>query len=87
MSSTAQVIARYEELSGHTIRNFEWFEMFVATYAVAILMRIAMLMIELGMIPDDSPMPIENPTSYMLSLLLGEPTPTAAGEGWITGKR
>jgi aminoglycoside phosphotransferase (APT) family kinase protein len=74
------IIARYEELSGYTVRNHHYYEVFAGLRAAIITRRIANLRIAAGKLPAASDLAASNPGSYLLARLLGEPTgprPTA----------
>ncbi|HSV40285.1 MAG TPA: phosphotransferase family protein [Nocardioidaceae bacterium] len=82
----AAAVARFEELSGLEVRDIDWWEAFAGVRCAILLMRVGCLLIELGAMPADAPMPIANPASVALAALLGLPTP-GTETGWITGSR
>jgi aminoglycoside phosphotransferase (APT) family kinase protein len=82
----AAMVTRYEELSGLTVRDVDWYEAFAGVRGAILLMRVGTLMIDLGALPPDAAMPLANPASYALAALLGLPAPEAES-GWITGNR
>jgi aminoglycoside phosphotransferase (APT) family kinase protein len=84
--SEAEVIARYEELSGHTLRNIDHFKALASLWSGVMLMRVAYVMIENGLLPEDSPMPQSNPASGVMARLMDLPAPDAAAVNW-TGRR
>lgn len=83
--SRAEVIARYERLSGITLSDLHFYEVFAALRLSLGLLRAANLMVEHGLLPEDSPMGASNPPSVVLAHLLDLPEP---GSGmWVTGRR
>jgi aminoglycoside phosphotransferase (APT) family kinase protein len=81
-----EIVARFEELSGHTCRHLGYYERYGAVFAAIMVMRAAYHMIEAGLLPSDSPMPQANPGSVLLAALLGLPAPTGEVINWA-GKR
>jgi aminoglycoside phosphotransferase (APT) family kinase protein len=82
----AAAIARFEELSGYTVRDIDWFEAWGALRGAILIVRVGNLMIDLGLLPEDAAMPFNNPAAQTLAALLGLPAPTGEA-GWITGNR
>lgn len=82
----AAAVARYEELSGFTVRQLDFYEAFAGVRAAILLLRVGRLMIELGLMPEDAPMPLVNPASMSLAVLLDLPAP-GTDAAWITGSR
>jgi aminoglycoside phosphotransferase (APT) family kinase protein len=83
----AQTIARYEELAGRDVRDFDFYEVLGGLRVATIVMRIGTMMIEMGLLPADAAMPISNPASNVLAALLDLPAPAAGHSDWITGNR
>lgn len=81
-----EVIARFERQSGHRLRHLHYYEVFGAVFAAVMVMRGGYLMMDKGMLPPDSNMPLNNPASTLLAGLLGLAAPTGASEDWA-GKR
>ncbi|BCP02764.1 putative phosphotransferase [Mycobacterium paraintracellulare] len=79
-------ITRFEQLTGRTMQDLDWFEAWAALRGAILLLRVGKQMIELGLLPPDAPMPFNNPASQVLASLLDLPAPTGA-VGWITGHR
>lgn len=79
-------ITRFEQLTGHTLRDLDWFEAWAALRGSILLLRVGNQMIELGLLPEDAAMPLNNPASQVLATLLGLPAPDGQ-TGWITGHR
>jgi aminoglycoside phosphotransferase (APT) family kinase protein len=82
----AATVARYEELSGLTVGDIDWYEAFAGVRGAILLMRVGRLMIDLGALPPDAAMPLANPASAALASMLALPAPDAEA-GWITGNR
>lgn len=80
-------VARYEELAGRAVQDFDYYEILAGLRISTIIMRIATMMIEKGMLPADAAMPISNPASTVLATLLDLPAPSAGETAWITGSR
>jgi aminoglycoside phosphotransferase (APT) family kinase protein len=79
-------IARYEELIGRPLLNFYFHEILAATRASILMMRIGMMMIEAGLLPEDASIPVSNPASQLLATMIGLPSPGEA-PAWISGHR
>lgn len=73
--SRAETIARYEQLTGHTVANLDYFEVFAAVRLSIIMVRAAHMMIAAGLLPPDAPMALSNPASQLLATLLDQPAP------------
>jgi aminoglycoside phosphotransferase (APT) family kinase protein len=82
----AATVARFQELTGHTVADLDWFEAWAALRGAILLLRVGNKMIELGLLPTDAAMPLNNPASQVLAALLDLPAP-AGQAGWITGHR
>lgn len=82
----AESIGRYEELLGRPLVNFAFHEVFAAVRATILMMRIGVMMIEAGLMPQDATMPVNNPASQLLAQLLDLPSPSEAAV-WISGNR
>jgi aminoglycoside phosphotransferase (APT) family kinase protein len=76
------ILARFEQLSGHTLRHLDYYERYSAVFGAITMMRAANLMIATGMIPPDSPMPVVNPMSAMLADYLDLPAPSGEVSDW-----
>jgi aminoglycoside phosphotransferase (APT) family kinase protein len=85
-ASRAHSIARYEELLGRPLVNFEFHEVFAAVRATILMMRIGVMMIEAELMPEDATMPVNNPASGLLAQMLDLPSPSGAAI-WISGNR
>jgi aminoglycoside phosphotransferase (APT) family kinase protein len=53
-------IARYEQLTGSAVRNFDYFEVFAAVRFAVIMLRLGTLQIAMGSLPADSEFPRDN---------------------------
>lgn len=76
-------IARYEELSGHTVRNLPYFEVLGGVRMAILVARAATMMQTAGLIPADSAMAVVNPATALLAGLLGLPAPTGDSDYYI----
>ena len=76
-------IARYEELSGHKVRNLHYFEVFAGLRMAILVARAASLLKSAGYIPKDSPMALINPATNLLAELLGLPAPVGESDYYI----
>lgn len=79
-------IARFEELAGHKVADLDWFEAWGALRGAILLVRVGNLLIDLGLLPPDADMPLNNPAAQVLAQLLDLPSPSGQS-GWITGNR
>jgi aminoglycoside phosphotransferase (APT) family kinase protein len=84
--SREETLTRYEELLGRPLVNFAFHEVFAAVRATILMMRVGIMMIEAGFLPEDATMPVNNPASQLLAGMLemsgGPEAPT-----WISGHR
>jgi aminoglycoside phosphotransferase (APT) family kinase protein len=78
------VIARYEELSGRTVRNIAYYEVLAALRGAVIMVRLARMMIDAGLLPADCGMAENNGSSRILAALLGVPAPDGDGIALIS---
>jgi aminoglycoside phosphotransferase (APT) family kinase protein len=76
-------IARYEELSGHSVRDIDFYETFAALRLSILMHRAGNLMIGAGLLPPDAPMKLSNPASQLLAKLAGLPAPDGAVQSFI----
>jgi aminoglycoside phosphotransferase (APT) family kinase protein len=74
-----EVIARYEHLSGRTVRNIAYYEALAALRGAVIMVRLARMMIDAGLLPVDCGMAENNGSSRILADMIGVPAP--AGDG------
>ncbi|EHN11033.1 putative phosphotransferase [Patulibacter medicamentivorans] len=78
-----QVIARYEQLTGHEVRDIDFYEVWAATRLSSIMHRAGNMMIAAGMLPPDAPMKLNNPASQLLAKLIGFEAPTGEAQSFI----
>jgi aminoglycoside phosphotransferase (APT) family kinase protein len=71
--SRAALVARYEELSGHTCADLDVYEVLGGLEAALIMVRVARQMIDAQMLPPDSTMAVHNPATVLLGRLIGLP--------------
>jgi aminoglycoside phosphotransferase (APT) family kinase protein len=81
--SRERVIARYQELSGHSMANVDFYEAFAALRLSILMHRAGNLMIGAGLLPKDAPMKLSNPASQLLAKLVGLAAPTGAVQSFI----
>lgn len=68
--SEQETVKRYEELSGYTPKNLDYYITFAALRLSIIMVRLGHMMIEAKLLPPDAPMLYNNPVLQMLSDLL-----------------
>lgn len=81
-----ETLTRYGELASRPIRNFHYYEVLAGVRLAIVLMRIAHMLMDRGMMPTDHPMPVTNPATVVLAELLGIAA-SGAEVGWVTGYR
>ena len=81
-----QLLARYEELTGRTADNIDYYEALAALRLSMIMMRAGHMMIAAGVLPPDNPIPVSNPASQVLARLLDVPAPAGEVVNFV-GKR
>lgn len=69
--SPEQTVKRYEELTGRTVENLQYLEVFAATKLAILMVRAAHMLIAAGLLPPDSTMALNNPGAKVLSDTLG----------------
>lgn len=79
-----QVIARYEDLAGRRVADIEYYEALAALRGSVIMVRLARMMIDAGLLPADSGMAHNNGSSRILADLLGLPAPEGVGVALIS---
>ncbi|HYZ93331.1 MAG TPA: phosphotransferase family protein [Actinomycetota bacterium] len=67
-----ETIARYEELTGTTVGNLDFFELFSGVRFALIMQRLFSLQMEMGKLPEDSLMPRDNFITVHLAKLCDE---------------
>ncbi|MCK9248010.1 MAG: phosphotransferase family protein [Solirubrobacteraceae bacterium] len=83
LPTAEQVVARYEELTGHTVQHLRFYEVWAAVRLSAIMHRAGNLMIALGFLPADAPMKLNNPASQILAKLIGSDAPSGDAQSFI----
>jgi aminoglycoside phosphotransferase (APT) family kinase protein len=78
-----QVLARYEELTGHTPRHIDFYEKFAALRGAIIAHRLTHMMKAGGAIPADSDMEVSNPAVLHLAKAFDLPAPSTAQGSYI----
>lgn len=81
--SREQTIARYEELSGHAVREIDYYETFSALRLAVLMHRAGNMMVAAGLLPPDAPMKLSNPASQLLAKLADLPAPEGAAQSFI----
>jgi aminoglycoside phosphotransferase (APT) family kinase protein len=71
----ADVVARYEELTGRAVQHLHFYEVFAALRCSVMMVRIAQIMTLGGLLPPGSGMAQSNPASQLLAKTLGLPAP------------
>jgi aminoglycoside phosphotransferase (APT) family kinase protein len=76
--SYAQTERRYEELTGTKVENLDYYEVFAGARFGVIMVRIADLVIEYGMMPPDTDLAWNNAVTRLLAPMVGAPPPSGA---------
>jgi aminoglycoside phosphotransferase (APT) family kinase protein len=75
-------IARYEQLSGHSVRDIDFYEAYAGAQIAVIMIGIADRLVAAGAVPTDADMQNHNPVTVALADLLGLPRPDGGGASW-----
>jgi aminoglycoside phosphotransferase (APT) family kinase protein len=78
-----QVVARYEQRTGHVVRHLDFYEAFAGLRLSILMHRAGNMMIAAGLLPPDAPMKFNNPASQLLAKLIGAEAPTGAAQSFI----
>jgi aminoglycoside phosphotransferase (APT) family kinase protein len=78
-----QVVAIYERASGRTVDHLDYYEVWAAVRLAILMHRAGNLMIELGLLPPDAPMRLNNPASQLLAKLIGAQAPSGSAQSFI----
>lgn len=78
-----ETVARYEELTGFSLPDLHWFEVFCAVRLASLMHRAGNLMVGAGLLPPDAPMKLNNPASQLLAKLLGLEAPSGESQSFI----
>jgi aminoglycoside phosphotransferase (APT) family kinase protein len=81
--SREEVLARYEELTGHALENIDFYEAYAGLRLSILMHRAGNMMMEAGLLPPDAPMKFNNPASQLLAKLTGLPAPEGASQSFI----
>jgi aminoglycoside phosphotransferase (APT) family kinase protein len=73
----------YEQATGHSVRNIEYYEVFAGTRLAILMVRAAHMMISAGLLPPDSSMSQSNPASQLVAGLIGLPAPEGTSTSFI----
>ena len=77
------IVAAYERISGQPVNDLHYYEVFAAVRLSAIMFRAGSLMIEIGFLPPDAPMKLNNPASQLLAGLIGFDIPDGDAQTFI----
>jgi aminoglycoside phosphotransferase (APT) family kinase protein len=83
MPTREEVVAQYEQISGRTAQDVDWWEAFAAVRLAAMFVRMGTMMVESGALPPDNQMWQNNPSVHMLSKLLDLPAPEGDSSNFI----
>lgn len=70
-----ETLRYYEQATGQTLGDIDYYETFAATRLSILMVRAAHMMIAAGLLPSDAPMSQSNPASNLLARLLDLPAP------------
>ena len=73
-----ETIEYYQRVTGHQVRNIDYYEALEGTRLAIFMVRAAHMMIPAGLLPPDSLMAQNNPASHLVTQLLGLPAPKGA---------
>jgi aminoglycoside phosphotransferase (APT) family kinase protein len=82
----AATVARYQQITGHTVQNLNYYEIFAGVRLAIIMVRAAHMLMAAGMLPLDSTMEQNNGASQLVAKLIGLPPPAGAS-GTYVGSR
>jgi aminoglycoside phosphotransferase (APT) family kinase protein len=78
-----ETIALYERLSGRAVPHVDYYEVYAAVRLSILMHRAGTLMIEVGLMPPEATMHLNNPASQLLAKLIGAPAPTGESQSFI----
>lgn len=78
-----QVVAIYEKASGRTIDHLDYYEVWAGVRLAILMHRAGNLMIDLGLLPPEAPMKLNNPASQLLAKLIGADPPIGSVQTFI----
>jgi aminoglycoside phosphotransferase (APT) family kinase protein len=76
----SETIARYEELTGHTLQDLDYYVLLAYITFALITVRFVALQVEHGTMSPDTTMHLGNPFTQMIARTLGLPVPEIAAE-------
>lgn len=71
----ASTIARYEQLSGRSLTDMDYYEVLSAMKFAVVMARIGQLFINYDLVPPDNDFPYNNTATQLLAKILGLPPP------------
>ncbi|MCW2983814.1 MAG: putative phosphotransferase [Solirubrobacterales bacterium] len=77
-----ETVARYEQLTGRPLEHREFYEVLAATRACCIVVRLMNLMVDAGLLPPDSGLRHNNPSTQLLARILKRPAPGGRPQEW-----
>lgn len=81
--SRAETVERYEQLTGLTVRNIDFYEAFSYLRLSVAMIRGARMLIAAGALPPDAGMEFNNPATRLLAELTGAQPPTEDSQYFI----
>ena len=81
--SREEVVAIYEKAASRSVDHLDFYEVWAALRLSILMHRAGNLMIEVGLLPSDAPMKLNNPASQLLAKLIGAPSPDGASQSFI----
>jgi len=78
-----ETVDYYQRITGHTVRDLDYYEILAGTRLAILMVRAAHMMIAAGLLPPDSPMAQSNPASQLVAKLLDLPAPAGATTSFI----
>jgi aminoglycoside phosphotransferase (APT) family kinase protein len=86
MPNADEAMAHYLSITGHELKNFEFFQVLAGIRLSSLVLRAARLMIAAGFLPKDALMGVINPATRILAELIGVAAPTGEAE-YYSGNR
>ena len=75
-----EMVTRYEQSSGRTARDLEFYEVFGGLRFAVVMMRLGTLLVDFELLPADTDMAVNNAVTRVLAEMLGLPSPGPAPE-------
>jgi aminoglycoside phosphotransferase (APT) family kinase protein len=79
----AATIDRYQEITGHQVKDIDYYEVFAGVRLAIIMVRAAHMLIAAGALPRDSTMAQNNHASQLVAKFIGLPAPSGAAVSYI----